>query len=183
MVVGHRFTKVLFQREENKMRKAVNFIFALALLLCISCANKVTLPIKTSLGDLVTIEHKDKVTTNKETISPQSEEVIYVLSFEGKKEIEVKEVAVSEVYKLPQFPLVDSKGKEFAPVFAGSPTKDGSLSSADIKLDGDMTGKDGKYWVTTGKLSFPESRLTLVYVVPKNASLALKDGGQKHPIN
>lgn len=165
------------------MRKAVTSVFALALLLSLSCANKVTLPIKTSLGDLVKIESKDKVTTNKETISPKPEEVIYVLSFEGKKEIEVKDVALSEAYQLRQFPLVDSNGKEFTPAFVGSPTKSGSLSSADVRLSGDTTGRGGAFWVTAGKLDFPESKVTLVYVVPKNATLAFKNGGQQHPIN
>lgn len=165
------------------MRKAVNSMLALTLLLCISCAHKVTLPIKTSLGELVKVENKDSVATNEQTISPKSEEVIYILSFEGKKEIEVKEVAASESMKLLDLPLVDSNGKEFAPVFAGSPTKEGPLSNKDIKLDGEMTGKDGKWWVSTGKITLPDSKLTLVYVVPKNASgLALKDGSQAHPI-
>jgi hypothetical protein len=169
--------------EENKMRKAVNSIFVLTLLLYVSCANKVTLPIKTSLGDLVKIENKGKVTTNKETISPKSEEVIYVLSFEGKKEFEYKEVELSKTFDLLELPLVDSKGKEFVPVFAGSPTKEGALSDDDIKTDGQATGKDGKF-VATGKIILPEPRLTLVYVVPKDSSgLALKDGGQRHPIN
>lgn len=165
------------------MRKAVNSIFVLALVLCISCADKATLPLKTSLGDLVKIENKDKVTTNKETISPKSGEVIYVLSFEGKKEFEYKEVELSKTFDLLYLPLVDSNGKEFVPAFAGSPTKEGALSDKDIKTDGQATGKDGKF-VGTGKIILPEPKLTIVYVVPKDASgLALKDGGQRHPIN
>ena len=67
------------------MRKTVTSVLALALLLCFSCGDKVTLPIKTSLGDLVKIENKDNVPTSKESISPKSDEVIYVLSFYGKK--------------------------------------------------------------------------------------------------
>lgn len=165
------------------MRKAVNSIFVFTLLFFISCAGKVTLPIKTSLGDLVKIENKDKVTTNKETISPKPGEVIYILSFEGKKEFEYKEVELSKVFDILHLPLVDSNGKEFVPIFAGSPAAEGTLSDKDIKTDGQATGKDGKF-VSTGKVVLPEPKLSLVYVVPKDASaLALKDSGQKHQIN
>lgn len=163
------------------MKKAVTFVFALALLLCISC-KKVTLPIKTSLGDLVKIENRDKVTTNESVVSPKSDEVIYVLSFEGKREFEFEGVEPSKVFTLFDLPLVDSNGKEFVPVFAGSPTKEGTLSNKDMNVNGGMTGRDGK-WVSTGRITLPEPKLTLVYVVPKNASLTLKDGVQRHPIN
>ena len=124
---------------------------ALVLSLGPGCAKKINLPIKTSLGDLVSVEKKDKVATNKETITAKADEDIYVLSFEGKKEVDVKEAAVSDVYKLPQFPLVDSTGKDFVSVFAGSPTKDGALSSYAVTLSGDMTGMDGKFFVPSNR--------------------------------
>jgi hypothetical protein len=164
------------------------FMFVCLLVVSIACSGmqqmpELKQPIKTSLGDLVKVENKDKVTTNEKAISPQPEEVIYVLSFEGKKEIEVKDGGALEAYDLPQFPLVDSNGKEFVPAFVGSPAQDGSLSNADIKMDGALGAKDGKWQFAKGMLKFPEAKVTLVYIVPKNASLAFKDGGQLHRIN
>ena len=166
------------------MRKAVNLIFALTLLLGLSCVNKVTLPQETHLGDLVKIENKDRVTTNNGTISPKAGEVVYVLSFEGKKEIDLWKVGVSKMSVPAFFPLVDANGKEFAPAFAGSPTQEGTLSDKDLKFDGHLTAtaKAGES-VYTGRVILPEPKLTLVYVVPKNASLVLKGPGQQHPIN
>lgn len=191
------------------MRKVQTSFFLLTLLLCVSCARKVTLPIKTSLGDLTKIEKKDKVNTNKDPVSPKSGEVVYLLSFEGKKEYEVKGVAVPELISMTgglgdnsdirfenfsvsaspgmasalNLPLVDSSGKEFAPVFFGSQATEGVISNNGARFNGHVTGKDGKPWVTTGKFDFPESKVTVLYVVPEGATLTLKDGGQQHSIN
>ncbi len=168
------------------MGKTKIFILVLSLVLCISCAEKAKLPIKTSLGDLTRIENWDKVATDEGIISPNSEEIIYVLSFESKnlefEEIEIAGAIQDIVLKLVNLPLVDSKGNEFALVFFGSPTREGALSNKEIRFDGDLRPKNGK-WFFTGKLIVPESKLALVYVVPKNASgLALKDGEKKYRI-
>lgn len=186
-----------------------SFIVLLTLLLCVSCAGKVTLPIRTSLGDLTKIEKKDKVNTNKDTVSPKSGEVVYLLSFEGKKEYEVKGVAMPELISMTgglsdnsdirldnfsvsaspgmasalNLPLVDSSGKEFAPVFFGSQTTEGGISNNGARFNGHVTGRDGKPWVTTGKFDFPEPKVTVVYVVPDGATLTLKDRDQQHAIN
>ncbi|MGA2586313.1 MAG: energy transducer TonB [Candidatus Aminicenantales bacterium] len=167
------------------MGKAKIFILVLSLVLCISCAEKARLPIKTSLGDLTKIENWDKVTTDEGIISPNSEEIVYVLSFECKnlefEEIEILDAA-NVLPKLVNLTLVDSKGNEFTLVFFGSPTREGALSNKEIRFDGALRPKNGK-WFFTGKLIVPESKLALVYVVPKNASgLALKDGEKKYRI-
>lgn len=190
------------------VRNALNSILILTLLLCASCSKNVTLPIKTSLGDLTKIEHKDKATTTKETLTAKPGEVLYVLSFEGKKEFEVKDVAVPELARLTGglsdasdirltdfsvgaapglgdvlLPLVDSSGKEFKPMFFGTPNAEGVLSNDNIKFNGSVTGKDGKPWVRSGKMDFPEGKVTVVYAIPEKATLTLKDGAQKHAIN
>lgn len=165
------------------MRPFMISLSALLLLSGFACAKKINLPIKTSLGNLVKIEKKDKVPTEKETIAAKADEDVYVLNFEGQKEIVLSDVPVSDAYKLAQFPLVDSTGKNFVSVFVGSPAKDGAVSTEKVSLSGSMTGKEGKFWVTGGKLEFPEAKIMLVYVVPKNASLAFRDGQQQYPIN
>jgi hypothetical protein len=161
------------------------------------------------LGDLTKIEKKDKVNTNKDPVTPKSGEVVYLLSFEGKKEYEVKGVAVPELISMTgglsdgsdirfdnfsvsaspgmasglNLPLVDSSGKEFAPVFFGSQKTEGVISNDGARFTGHVTGRDGKPWVTTGKFDFPEPKVTVVYVVPDGATLTLKDRDQKHAIN
>jgi hypothetical protein len=161
------------------------------------------------LGDLTKIEKKNNVSTNKDPITPKSGEAIYVLSFEGKKDREVKDVAVPELISLTgglsdnsdisldnfnvsagsgmasalNLPLVDASGKEFAPVFFGTPNTDGVISNIGARINGHVTGRDGKPWLTTGKFDFPEAKVTVVYVVPESATLSLKDGEQKHAIN
>jgi len=191
------------------MRKIQSSFFLLPLLLCVSCGRTVTLPIGTSLGNLTKVEKKDKVNTNKDAVSPKSGEVVYLLSFEGKKEFEVKGVAVPELMSMTgglsdesdirmkdfsvsaspgmasalNLPLVDSSGKEFAPVFFGTQTTEGVISNAGVRFNGSVTGRDGKPWVTNGKFDFPEPKVTVLYVVPEGATLTLKDGGQQHAIN
>jgi hypothetical protein len=191
------------------MTRTLSTFVSAALLLFASCSSKMKLPVDTSLGNLTNIEKKDKVNTNKDAVTPKSGEVVYVLSFEGKKEHEVKDVAVPELISLTgglsdasditftdfaltaaprmgsilNMPLVDSSGKEFAPSFFGSPQSDGSITNANVRFNGHVTGKDGKPWVRTGKLVFPDGKVTVVYVVPENSSFSLKDGAQKHSIN
>jgi hypothetical protein len=183
-------------------------MFAAALLLSSACGRKVTLPVNTSLGSLTKIEKKDSVVTNKDPVTPKSGEVVYALSFEGKKEHEVKDVPAPGLTSLTgglsdaseisftnftvsmapmgsifDMPLVDASGKEFAPSFFGSPQSDGSFSNKNITFNGKVTGKDGKPWVRNGRFDFPDGKVTLIYVVPANGSLSLKDGAQKHAIN
>jgi hypothetical protein len=191
------------------MKRLQSSLIALTLLLCVSCGSRVTLPVSTSLGNLTKIEKKERVNTNKNPVSPGSGEVVYLLSFEGKKEYEVKGVAVPELISLTggltdnsdirmeafsisaspgmasglNLPLVGSSGKEFAPVFFGTQTNDGVISNQGMRFNGNVTGKDGKPWITSGKFEFPESKVTVVYVVPEDATLTLKDGGQQHRIN
>jgi hypothetical protein len=154
-----------------------------------SSANKVTLPTKTSLGDLVKIENKDQVTTDKETILPKSEEVIYVLNFEGKKEIQYSGIESSNAFDVLYLPLVDSNGKEFVPIFVGSRDKKGNLSNKDMEnIVVSVVRKEGGVLkpvpTGAGKIVLSEPKLTLVYVLPKGAShLALKDRGQRYPVN
>src|SRR5688500_15262375 len=101
--------------------------------------NKVRLPIETSLGNLVRIETRDGVTTDERTISAEAGKVLYLLSFEGKSEI-TYEGAEKEVL----LTIIDSKGTEFNPVFAGSPTNTGTLSSKEWKYNGALKPKEGK---------------------------------------
>ena len=191
------------------MTRTLSTLGCATLLIFASCSSKVKLPIDTSLGSLTKIEKKDKVNTNKDAVTPKSGEVVYVLSFEGRKEYDVKNVAVPELISLTgglsdasnisftdfaltaaprmgsilNMPLVDTSGKEFAPSFFGSPQSDGSITNATVRFDGQVTGKDGKPWVLTGKLRFPDGKVTVVYVVPEDSNLSLKDGAQKHSIN
>ena len=147
------------------------------LILLISC-NKVQLPIETSWGNLVRIEKVDRLITDEETLSPGTGEVLYLLSLEGKGKIAVQS---SEPHGwMP--PLVDSTGKQWFPVFAGSPTREGTLTKKQWVYNGQMTGQDGKL-VFEGTISLPEPKMALVYLVPRSAAgLALKDGERRHRI-
>ena len=190
-------------------RRILGSVFVLGVLFSLSCAKKITLPIKTSLGDLTKIEKKDKVSTNKDAVTAKAGEAVYVLNFDGKKAYEVKDVAAPELISLTgglsdnsdisftdfavsaapglagalNLPLVDGSGKEFPPVYFGSSTTDGVISNNGARFNGHITGRDGKPWVKTGKFDFPEAKVTVIYVAPENASLSLKDGEQKHPIS
>ncbi len=191
------------------MKRRSSAMFAAALLFSVSCGSKVSLPIATSLGNLTKIEKRDKVNTNKEPVTPKAGEVVYVLTFDAHKEHEVKNIAAPELISLTgalsdaseitftnftvsmtpglgsvlNMPLVDESGKEFGPAFFGNAQADGTITNAGVHFNGKVTGKDGKPWVTTGKLDFPSNNVAVVYVVPENAKLSLKDGGQKHAIN
>jgi hypothetical protein len=150
---------------------------------------KAALPMKTSLGDLVKIENRNEVKTDKETISPKATESLYVFSFEGKKKIEFKGDKSADPNSYLYLPLIDPTGHEFVPVFAGSAVKDGVLSKKGIDIIGEfriVRGAKGLEQVPTGvgEIWLPEPKLTLVYLVPKEVSgLALKDGEQRFQIN
>jgi len=146
-----------------------------------SCAgNKVNLPIDTTLGKLMRIEQKETVATDERVISAEAGKVLHLLHFEGKNEISYEG---GNQDALRGFPLVDAKGTEFTPTYAGSPTDSGALSNKDWRYNGQLQGKNGKF-VFVGALSVPRGKITLVYSVPKGASgLSLKDGDRKHAIN
>lgn len=160
------------------MNRAPIAITCIALLTTVSCTRKME-PIKTSLGDLVKVEKKSEVSTagqSAEVIRPKAGETLYILSFEGKSEIKYE--SGSDDY----YPLVDSSGRQFPPVFFGAPGSHGKLSADDVKLNGEAGGQDGRF-VFSGTATLPEPKVTFVYSVPESAGgLALKDGEQKHPI-
>ncbi|OGU75875.1 MAG: hypothetical protein A2V93_01860 [Ignavibacteria bacterium RBG_16_34_14] len=173
------------------MKIRIVFVVILTSLLFITCSeNKVKLPIATSLGNLVEIEQKDMVeTTQKEPglpyysnkkITPNPEEVLYLLTFEGKNEI-IYEGGLSNdgPYKLT---VIDTQGEQFNPKFAGTLNKDGVVSNKEWLISGRVETIDGKF-VFKGKATVPEQRLTLIYIVSKKATgLTLKDGNQRYPI-
>ena len=159
------------------MKKLIIFI-PLFLIAC--TGNKVTLPIDTSLGKLVSIDQKDNVATDEKSLAAEDGKVLYLLNFEGKNEISYEG---GDQNVLKAFSLIDAKGTEIPPVYSGSPAGAGKLSDKDWKYNGRLQGKDGKF-VFVGTLSIPTGKLTLVYPVPKGASgLSLKDGERKHVIN
>lgn len=136
----------------------------------------------TSLGNLVRVDYVESIKTDKDPVNPKPDEIICILNFEGKDAIEYKDVEASKVFDVFNLPLVDSNGKEFKPVFSGTPGTDGVVLSKAITANGTMGGKDGK-WVATGRLGIPGSRIVLVYTIPKTSTgLSLKDGGSKHSI-
>ena len=155
--------------------------FALPVLLFISCgSNKVKLPIETSLGNLVKIERKDMVETNKKKITPKPEEFLYLLTFEGKNEI-IYEGGLQ--YDGPfKLLLVDSRGAKFPAEFAGTVTEIGFVSIEKWLMTGwvEFTSEGS---VFKGKATLPEGKLALIYLVPKKASgLTLADGDKRYRI-
>ncbi|MCI0489954.1 MAG: hypothetical protein L0229_25455 [Blastocatellia bacterium] len=158
-------------------RKQIPFLCLLLIVLA-SCENKFE-PVKTSLGDLVKVEKKQEVVTDSQsagTIKPKSGRALYVLSFEGKSEVPYE--TGSDDY----YPLLDSSGQKFPPIFLGSPSADGRLLGKDVKLNGQSTGKDGRF-VFKGTATLPGPKAAFVYEVPETAEgLALKDGDQKFSI-
>ena len=179
------------------MNRLTTSIFTLLLLLLVSCGgNKMKslsegttkrtptsngAPIRTSIGDLARIEKKDSVETNEEKIVPKAEEVLYLLTFEGKSEITYDGTTQRDGPN--RILLIDPTGKEYVSEFAGTPAKDGTLSNKEWRYNGGMTAVNGKF-VFAGTLSLPEPRVALVYLIPKDvSSLSLKDGDQKHSID
>ena len=163
------------------MTTRIACILGLLAVLSAACSgDKVQLPVATSIGNLVRIEEKPSVTTSDGVIEATSREVVYVLSFEGKKEFAYEGKTETEGPK--SLLLIDSRGNRFSPAFAGTPTPDGIISDKEWLLNGELRGRDGK-WVFIGTLSIPEPRIALVYRVPKSASgLVLQDGQQQHAI-
>jgi hypothetical protein len=160
------------------MKKVITMFLSIFLIACAGA--KVNLPIDTSLGKLVRIDQKASVATDEKSLSAEDGKVLYLLSFEGKNEVSYEG---GEQDALRAFPLIDSKGTEFSPVFAGSPASGDKLSNKDWRYNGQLQGKNGKF-VFVGALSVPTGKITLVYSVPKGASgLSLKDGDRKHVIN
>lgn len=165
------------------MKIKIVFTLILTLLLFISCSeNKVKLPIATSLGNLVEIEQKDMVQTNKKQITSNSKEELYLLIFEGKSEVLYDGKSKEDG---PWRVLIDSKGTQFWPVFAGTPQKDGIISNAEWLMHGtseDLVVVEGKL-IFKGTATLPEPRVALIYLVSKEAiGLTLKDGNQRYPI-
>jgi len=158
------------------MKKIIITVLAIPLLLCASCA--INAP-KTTLGSLAQVEKKEQVVTDEAgTIKAEAEQILYLLSFEGQKEIKYEPDSSS------YYPLVDSSGQQYLPVFMGSPNNDGTLAGKEWKLNGSMTAKENGKLVFVGTATLPTPKAVFVYAVPKNASgLALKDGDQTYPIS
>ena len=156
-------------------------LFILTALLFISCGkNKVKLPIATSLGNLVKIEQKDMIKTNKKIITPKPDELLYLLTFEGKNEI-IYEGGLQ--YDGPfKLLLVDSKGAKFPAEFAGTVTENGIVSNEKWLMTGrvEFTAEGS---VFKGKAVLPEGKLAVIYLVPKKASgLTLAEGDKRYRI-
>jgi len=185
------------------MNKASVLILSLLLLLSASCGGgKVKLPAKTSFGDLVEIKKGDKVAMDDPVIAAvtaSTTEVIYELHFEGTKPISYGEN--KESFLSPS--LVDSSGRVYGFVYAGSVGADGLLTRKDWRANGlykpevgesritisnlNVGAWPGKWpgWVFTGTFTLPASdkprRVAFVYAVPKDTrGLALKDGSQSY---
>jgi hypothetical protein len=180
------------------MNKVTTSISTLLLLLLLSCGgNKMSslssgpgekrtptsngAPIKTSIGDLTGLEKKDSVATSEKKIVPKPEEVLYLLTFEGKSEITYEGKTQQDGPN--RILLIDAKGKEYVSEFAGTPAKDGTLSDKEWKYNGGMKAVNGRF-VFAGTMTLPEPRIALAYLIPKDvSSLTLKDGNQKHSID
>jgi hypothetical protein len=171
------------------MRRAVIGLCG-SLLLLTSCY-KVELPIPTSLGDLVRIEKVDRVSTDVGEVRPAAGEVLYLFSFEGRNELPFPDVDPlvesagmdwKDVFFLGVFPLVDSAGMVRKPVFAGSPTSEGTLTQQQWRFNGQPIARYGK-WYFYGYMVLPEPKVALVYSVPRGTSgWFLKDGKQRYRI-
>ncbi|MFS8085741.1 MAG: hypothetical protein ACMG6H_08940 [Acidobacteriota bacterium] len=186
-------------------RNTVSILF-LSLLLSVSCGGgRVKLPAKTSIGDLVEIKKGDKVAMDDPVIVPittPSGEIAYELHFEGTNEITYGQN--KESFLSPS--LVDSTGRVYPFVYAGSIGPDGLLTRKDWRANGlyrpdvgdsritisnlNVSAWPGKWqgWNFTGTFTLPKSdkprRVVFVYSVPKDArELKLKDGNQTYLID
>jgi hypothetical protein len=180
------------------MNRVTKLISTLLLLLLVSCGgNKMSslssgpsekrtptsngAPIKTSIGDLARIEKKESLETSDNKIVPKAEEVLYLLTFEGKSEITYEGKTQQDGPN--RILLIDANGKEYASAFAGTPGKDGTLSNKEWRYNGPMKAVNGRF-VFAGTMTLPEPRIALVYLIPKDITgLSLKDGDQKHSID
>lgn len=187
----------------NRITVAILFLL---LLLSVSCgAGRVKLPAKTSFGDLVEIKKGDKVAMNDPVIEPitaAAGEIIYELHFNSTNQISYGDN--KESFLSPS--LVDSTGRVYGFVYAGSVGADGLLTRKDWRANGlykpevgesritisnlDVGVWAGKWpgWVFTGTFTLAKSdqprRVAFVYSVPKDArGLSLKDGGQTYLID
>lgn len=132
----------------------------------------------TSLGTLVGVETRQQVATKGETISAKAQELLYLLTFEGQKEIRYEQLTPESYY-----PLVDSAGQKFRAVFVGSFNKEGVLSQEGWDYSpGTIKPKDGGY-VLESQVKLPEPKVVFVYAVPaKSRGLLLIDGEQRHQL-
>jgi hypothetical protein len=188
------------------MNKVTVSILFLLLLLLVSCGgSRVKLPAKTSFGDLVEIKKGDKVAMNDPVIVPitaQPGEIIYELHFDSKNQISYGQD--KESFLSPS--LVDSTGRVYGFVYAGSLGPDGLLTRKDWRANGlykpevgdsrititnlNVGAWPGRWqgWVFTGTFTLANSdqprRIAFVYSVPKDArGLTLKDGSQTYLVD
>jgi|GEM_PF-6403136 len=180
--------------------KNIIFVIALALIIqsCSQTKSKVSLPYKTSLGNLIRVERKDTVKTMrtpdmgqfrlpevKTHLSTVAED-LYLLSFEGvdsitsiNKGIETKET-VSFNFEV-DLPIYGEETDETSPEFVGYLTEEGILTSDNSRMTLLIPESDtGRYKMIT---HFPVSKISMLYKLPKNTSaLFLKDGKSEFQI-
>ncbi|OGU75874.1 MAG: hypothetical protein A2V93_01855 [Ignavibacteria bacterium RBG_16_34_14] len=173
------------------MNDVNNLFLVLFILLFISCnENKVKLPVKTSLGNLVKIEQKDMVETSEKKIIPKPEDNLYLLIFEGKNEIpfnvivQTMDIQKAIPYILKSVndltPLIINRETrtQYSPVFVGSPDSVGIISQNGWGINGDV-----KNYIWKGTLTLHKPKILLVYLIPKTAlKLNLKDGEQEYQL-
>jgi hypothetical protein len=158
-----------------------------ALTLLAGCGGRhLKAPIHTSLGTLTSVEEKRSVETlhtSPATLTAQSGEVLYVLSFEGAGPITFEGKAQHDGPN--RLPIADSTGTEYWPVFAGTPTNSGVISGDGWRLNGKLVFPAGATAPAfQGTVTLPESRLSVVYRVPTSAKgLVLVDGSQRYPLD
>lgn len=135
---------------------------------------------KTSIGDLISVEKKEAVDTNEGKLERKAGESLYVLVFAGSGEIPFEGKLEGDGFN--RLMLNNSNTTKLTPRFAGTPVENGSLSNADWKYEGSMTGAGGKF-VFKGTLRVPP-KVALVYVVPESTpDLTLTDGAQSCRLN
>ncbi len=165
------------------MKKTAMIAGIFSLLVLVSCSpksEKIALrgSIETSLGKLEMVEKRAEIKVSadvkEKTIRPQDDEILYVFTFRGKKEISKGEDG---------FPLIDSAGHYYLPVFEGTFGTDGILSYKGWIWNGEALGKDGKL-VFVGTIKLPLPQVTLVYLIPKSvkdlAFIDEKDQGRAY---
>jgi hypothetical protein len=114
---------------------------------CSSATSKTTPNLQTSFGTLAETERRSTADPANPAIAPKSGEVAYVLTFRGTIAIPADEAGWEKRY-----PIVDSRGTEYAPVFKSTANAPASV----LVL---------AYIVPTGA-----------------QGLSLKDGAAKHPL-
>jgi len=133
----------------------------------------------TPLGKLVKVERRQRVSLKGEarpSLTAPSGETLYLLWFEGKAEIHFEPT-------LPDYPLQDASGREFALVFAGTPTAEGALTAEGWRFEGGGKMSMGGRWAYGGTARLPEPKVVLVYAVPDQAQgLKLVDKNQKYEL-